>query len=364
MIRNTPLFFMNNKKLKIGFVGVGGMGQSAHLRNYASPTLANECEVVALAEIRPTLAREVAARYGIPKVYESHEQLLANEELDAIVASQPFTRHGVLVPELAKAGVPIFTEKPIASSISAGEKIVRAIEENKTWLMLGYHKRSDPATEYAKTVIEEWKLTGECGKMQYIRLAMPPGDWIAGGFNDLIHSKDPIGSLDSDPLPEDMDETAAGEYNAFVNYYIHQVNLLRHLLGESYSVSYADPAKVLFVAHSTSGIPCTIEMAAYNTTIDWQESALVAFEKGYVKLELPAPVAYNRPGQVEILKDTGKGSVPVTLRPTLPWIHAMRNQALNFLKAVRGEAPAPCLAAEGLDDIRIARDYLRHLTGK
>ena len=354
---------MSTKKLKIGFVGVGGMGQCAHLRNYASPSLSTECEVVALAEIRPQLAREVAARYGIPRVYENHEQLLANEKLDAIVASQPFSRHGILVPELAKAGLPIFTEKPIAGSISVGEKIVRALEENKTWLMLGYHKRSDPATAYAKSIIEEWKQTGEFGKLNYIRIAMPPGDWIASGFNDFIDSKEPVGSLESDPAPADMDEATAGEYTAFVNYYIHQVNLLRHLLGESYTVSYADPAKVLLVAHSPSGVPCTIEMAAYNTTIDWQESALVAFEKGYVKLELPAPVAHNRPGQVEILKDPGNGAVPVTIRPSLPWAHAMRNQALNFIKAVRGEAPAPCLAAEGLEDIRIAREYIRLLKG-
>lgn len=354
---------MPSKRIKIGFVGVGGMGQCAHLRNYASASLANECEVVALAEIRPGLAREVAARYGVPRVYGSYEQLLANEQPDAIVASQPFARHGLLVPELAKAGIPIFTEKPIAGSILAGEKIVRALAENKTWLMLGYHKRSDPATIYAKQIIEEWKLSGECGRLSYIRLSMPPGDWIAAGFNDLINSTEPTGALEWDADPADMDKSTADEYGGFVNYYIHQVNLLRHLLGESYKVSYADPSKVLFVAHSASGVPCTIEMAAYNSTIDWQESALVAFEKGYVKLELPAPVSYNRPGQVEVFKDPGNGAVPVTLRPSMPWVHAMRNQALNFIKAVRGEAPAPCLAAEGLEDIRIAREYIRLLKG-
>jgi predicted dehydrogenase len=352
---------MNHTPIKIGFVGVGGMGQCAHLRSYASPSLSTECEVVAIAEIRPNLAREVAARYGVPRVYENHEQLLANEKLDAIVASQQFTRHGVLVPELAKAGIPIFTEKPIAGSIKAGEKIVRALEESKTWLMLGYHKRSDPATEYAKQVIEEWKRTDEFGKMRYIRVSMPPGDYLAAGLTEFINSSEPTGNLEWDPAADDMDEATAGEYWTFVNFYIHQVNLLRHLLGESYTVSYADPAKVLFVAHSASGIPCTIEMDTYNTTLDWHESAFVAFEKGYVKLELPAPLAYNRPGQVEIFKDPGNGAVPITIRPTLPWVHAMRNQALNFIKAVRGEAPAPCLAPEGLEDIRIAREYIRLL---
>jgi hypothetical protein len=104
-------------------------------------------------------------------------------------------------------------------------------------------------------------------------------------------------------------------------------------------------------------------MAAYSTTLDWQETALVAFEHGYVKLSLPAPLAFNRPGQVEILKDPGNGVTPVTLHPQLPWVHAMRNQALNFIKAVRGEAPAPCLAPEALEDLRVARDYIRLLKG-
>ena len=132
-------------KVRIGFVGVGSMGQCAHLRNYAS---LSECEVVAIAELREKLGKQVAARYGVPKVYRSHEEMLAAEKLDGIVASQPFTRHGVLVPQLLKARLPVFTEKPLAACIEVGEKILRALKESGTWHMVGYHKRSDPATMY------------------------------------------------------------------------------------------------------------------------------------------------------------------------------------------------------------------------
>jgi hypothetical protein len=104
-------------------------------------------------------------------------------------------------------------------------------------------------------------------------------------------------------------------------------------------------------------------MAAYSTTLDWQETALVAFERGYVKLRLPAPLARNRAGEVEIFKDPGQGAVPTTTIPQFPWVHAMRNQALNFIKAVRGEAPAPCLAPEALEDLRVARAYIKLLKG-
>ena len=55
----------SKKRIRLGFIGVGNMGQAAHLRNYAS--LNEECEVVALAELRPEMAAKVAARYGIPE---------------------------------------------------------------------------------------------------------------------------------------------------------------------------------------------------------------------------------------------------------------------------------------------------------
>lgn len=352
---------MPQRKIRIAFAGVGGMGQAAHLRNYA--TLHEDCEVVALAELRPQLAQAVARKYNIPRTYGTIAEMLAKEKVDAIVASQPFWRHGIIVPEVAQAGVPIFTEKPIAASVAVGERIVAAVAAAKTWLMVGYHKRSDPATEYARKVIQELKQSGELGKLNYVRIAMPPGDWIASGWTDNLATNDVMPPLELDPKPQDMDEATTKLYEAFVNYYIHQVNLMRFLVGEPYQVTYADPSKVLFIAHSASGVTCTIEMAAYSTTIDWQETALVAFERGYVKLSLPAPLAHNRAGTVEILKDPGKGATPMTLRPQMPWVHAMRNQALNFIKAVRGEAPAPCLAPEALEDIKVAREYIRLLKG-
>ena len=347
---------MSAKKLRIGFVGVGGMGQCAHLRNYVTVP---GCEVAAIAELRPGLARKVAARYGIERVYPSHAEMLANEHLDGIVASQPFNRHGQLVPELAKAGVPVFTEKPLAASVEVGEKIAAAVRASGTWHMVGYHKRSDPATMRAKAEIERLKESGDLGAMRYVRILMPAGDWVASGFCDLISSDDPAPKLTYDPPASDMDEETFGQYNAFVNYYIHQVNLMRHLLGEPYHVTYADPSGVLLAGQSSSGIACAIEMTPYATTIDWQESALVAFEHGYVKLELPAPLASNRPGRVEVFRDPGHGVAPEVTVPQLPWVHAMRQQAMNFVAAVRGEMKPMCEAEEALEDLRVARQYIK-----
>ena len=168
---------MPDQKVKIGFVGVGSMGQCAHLKNYVT---LDTCEVVAIAEIREELGQKVAARYDIPCVYTSHTAMLANEKLDGIVASQPFDRHGVLISDLLKFGVPIFTEKPLAASFQVGEQIAATVKASGTWHMVGYHKRSDPATMAAKAEIERLKESEELGKLTYVRILMPAGDWIAG----------------------------------------------------------------------------------------------------------------------------------------------------------------------------------------
>ncbi len=352
---------MSTQKVRLGFVGVGMMGQAAHLRNFAA---LSDCEVVAIAELRAETARRVAQRYGVPRVYSDHRDMLAHEQLDGLVCIQPFNRHGVLVTELLQTKLPILTEKPLAASVEVGERLVRAAQEAGTWQMVAYHKRSDPAAMCAREYIEQLRQSGELGRLRYVRITMPPGDWIAGGFDELINGNDPLPALTCDPPASDLSPEDYADYVRFVNYYIHQVNLMRFLLGEPYRVTYADPHEVLLVGESVGGVTCAIEMAPYQTSRDWQERALACFERGYVRLDLPAPLALNRAGRVEVFKDPGKGAVPQRIEPLLPPVHAHRQQAINFLRAIRGEHRPPCDSVEALEDLRLARDYFRLLRGR
>lgn len=223
--------------------------------------------------------------------------------------------------------------------------------------MVGYHKRSDPAMEYAKKLTDEWKASGEFGRMRYVRITMPPGDWVGGGGKNVIGSDDPYPPLKLESLPDYFDAEIGQEYNAFVNYYIHQVNAMRFFLGEPYKVTYAEKSGVLMAVESEGGICGALEMAPYSTTLDWQESYLVAFERGFIKVELPAPLASQQAGKVTVMRDSG--GVPTFISPVMPPVHAMRNQAINFIAAVKGERPAPCTAEEAAEDLKIARDYIR-----
>ncbi len=343
-------------EVRIGFIGTGTMGQMAHLRNYVN---VEGCKVVALAELREKTGRLVARRYGIPSVYSTHEQMLDEQELDGVVCAQPFRRHAVLLPEIYPRVPNIFTEKPLAVMPEAGEELVHRAAEAGSTHMVGYHKRSDPATVHAKRVIDQWRSSGEMGAMRYVRITMPPGEWVQGGFAGLLDAGDEAPAVKGEDVAEDMSGDARREYVSFVNYYIHQVNLMRHLLGEPYHVTYAEPSGALLAVESESGVPGVIEMAPFRTTRTWEESALAGFEHGYLRLDLPAPMALNRAGTVEILRDPGGGAIPERTQPIMPNVHAMLQQAINFVKVCLGEMAPPCAAAEAVEDLRVARDYIR-----
>jgi predicted dehydrogenase len=346
-------------RIRLGFIGVGSMGQAAHLHHYA---VHPGCEVAAIAEIRPRLREAVASRWGVARTYPTHRELLAAGGIDALVAIQPFTLHGQLIPELLAAGLPVLTEKPIARSVEAADRIIAAERATPgARLCVAYHKRSDPATRWVVERMRQLSASGELGALRYIRLTMPPGDWVANGFAMNVRTDDEgfAAKVAWDAPPAGFAPAAAKAHETFVNYYIHQVNLLRHLFGEAYRIVHADPAGVLLVARSATGVTGAIEMSPWSNTVDWQETAQVCYEHGWIRLRLPAPLTSGRAGEVEMCVDRGPGHEPTTLRPSLPWRGAMQEQADAFLRAVRGEATWLCGAAEARADLALADDVIR-----
>ena len=331
------------------------MGQLAHLQNYA---MLDNCEVIGVTDAKQKQAAMVAAAYNVPKVYTSLAEMLADPQIDAIVASQQFNNHVNFVCDVLNAGKHLLTEKPLCVFAENGQELVEAARRNKKIHMIANHKRSDPAVEYAVNVIRKWQCTGEMGKMRYIRLTMPPGDWIGGatGAGRPINTNEPYAAYPPEPAPAGVCPETAAKHVAFVNYYIHQVNLMRYLLGEDYKLAYADKTGVLLATESVSGIAGVIEMSPYSTSDSWQESAMVCFEKGYVLIKMFAPLTSQRAGEVEVFTDNGTGGV-FTL-PVLPNVSAMKNQAINFIKAINGEIEPPCCSAEALKDLEFAAEYI------
>ncbi len=119
--------------VRIGFVGVGGIARE-HLKNLAEIPNA---QIAAVCDTVAATAEEVGRSYGCP-AYSSHEEMLSHERLDAVyVCTPPFAR-GPAEIAVAKRGIALFVEKPVALDLSTAREIQATIEREKVLASVGY----------------------------------------------------------------------------------------------------------------------------------------------------------------------------------------------------------------------------------
>lgn len=143
------------KTVKVAVIGAGFMG-SMHASIFASDPRA---ELVAVVDRDTARGKALADSIGKGvRVYASHEELLAAETLDLVSICTPDHLH--LEPALAIAakGVNLFIEKPIASTIEDGRRIVEACKAANVKLGVGYLLRFDPRYYKARELIEAGKI--------------------------------------------------------------------------------------------------------------------------------------------------------------------------------------------------------------
>ena len=194
---------------------------------------------------------------------------------------------------------------------------------------------------------------------------MPPGDWLYA-IESPINLGDSAPQYEGEtyePMPQWMTPLMQGVYNSFINFYIHQVNLLRYLIDEDYEVAYVDPNQRIMVAISSSGVPCTLEMAPYGLKNRWEEFYKICFDGGKIDLSLPAPMARQKAGEVKIYRASGKDSDPFPrgLKPLLPQKWAFREQAVHFVECLRYDKPTISPAKEAVKDLEVSEQYVRAL---
>ncbi len=135
--------------IKLGFIGTGI--QSYHLLR--SLMKCPETVVVAncdVADFNRKTFREAAEWLNedkfdsVPKVeaYEDFRDLLAREDIDAVVIATPDHWHAYMAVEAAKAGKDIFCEKPLASTIAEGRAMVTATRKYDRVFQTGNMQRS------------------------------------------------------------------------------------------------------------------------------------------------------------------------------------------------------------------------------
>ncbi len=186
-----------SNRITIASIGVGGQG------SYDTQGLMNvpEAQLVAVCDV-DTAHREKAKKmvedfytaknekdYKGCATYNDFREVIARDDIDAIMCATPDFAHAIVCVAAAKAGKDIYCEKPLANSIPESRAVKDAVERYKRVLQTGSHERSRDNARYAAELVRN----GRIGKLHTIRVNMP------------IDNHAPIGPQPEMPIPEGFD---------------------------------------------------------------------------------------------------------------------------------------------------------------
>ena len=205
--------------MKIGIVG-SGMISGHHLSAIARYPGA---EVVGIVDRDIARAREQAARFKVPHVYDALPQLLAAKP-DIVHVLTPPDSHASLVIEALEAGAHVYVEKPMAITQGDCDAMVRAATRAERQLCVGHCYNYIPVIAQAQDLI----ASGKAGEIVQ----------VAASFNYDIGRNPTFGPGHwSSQLPGGLTEDLA----------VHLVSVLIRLLGA--------PKKTLAISRSTERVP-------------------------------------------------------------------------------------------------------------
>lgn len=146
---------MAKKTLKIGIVGTGGIGSGAHMPAYAK---VESVKMTAVCDVNEARAKEVAEKFGVPKVYSDYNEMFKSEELDGVSVCTQNRYHAPVTIAALNAGINVLCEKPIAMNVDEATAMVKAAKKNDKQLMIGMVNRYAAASQFIKQAVDEGLL--------------------------------------------------------------------------------------------------------------------------------------------------------------------------------------------------------------
>ena len=136
-------------KLPIAIVGAGEIVDLAHLPAYQDHGL----QIVGITDINKGKAADVAARHGIPRVYDSVGEIAADPEVALVdIAVFPWVQYEVAVP-LLDAGKHMLCQKPLSYDFEEAVRLVEHAEKCKLQLAVNQQLRFSESVAAAKAMV-------------------------------------------------------------------------------------------------------------------------------------------------------------------------------------------------------------------
>ena len=192
-------------KLNIGLVGVGRMG-IAYARYLASRVPG--ATLYAVSDVRADAGEATRAEFNATKAYVDFHDLVNDQAVDAVVVMTPTKLHKDVVVAAARAGKPIFCEKPLALALADAKAMQEAIVKSGVFFQLGFMRRFDAGYAAAKKKIDAGAIGKPCvfkstskdkerPSVEYLRPENSGGLFIDMGIHDFDLARWFIGDVAS-----------------------------------------------------------------------------------------------------------------------------------------------------------------------
>lgn len=112
-------------------------------------------ELVAVCNRTREKAEDVAAKFGIPKVYETAKELMENEELDFVDIITDVNTHADFTLLAAEKGIDVICQKPMAPSFEVSKKMVECCKKKNVQFFVHENFRWQAPVRALKKVMDE-----------------------------------------------------------------------------------------------------------------------------------------------------------------------------------------------------------------
>jgi predicted dehydrogenase len=183
-----------SERITMGVVGWGMQGPG----NTASFLGLNDVQVVAACDLDKNhlnaAVDKINGHYGNQdcKAYHDFRELMAREDIDAVMLAVPDNWHALVAIEAAKNKKDIYGEKPLARTIAEQQAIVKAVEQNKRIWQTGSWQRSTGNFHKGAEIVRN----GMIGKITHVEVGLPAGHTDFAKTSKEMSASEPPPELD------------------------------------------------------------------------------------------------------------------------------------------------------------------------
>jgi predicted dehydrogenase len=164
--------------------GIIGAGDVCEVKSGPAMSKIKHSKLVAVMRRNGAKAKDYAERHGVPKWYDDADKLILDPEVNAIYIATPPGSHEEYTLRAAKAGKPVYVEKPMARTHKECLSMVEACQRANVPLFTAYYRRSLPNFLKIQTMLK----SGIIGDVRYVNIllnkTLQPDIVWASGHND------------------------------------------------------------------------------------------------------------------------------------------------------------------------------------